>query len=759
MNTQTRVLTVLGVTGILALPNPASAADFTVGADGTYATVAEGLAAAIADGGGNVLIEQGEYTENLVVPDTFTAGTLHISGGWDNQFSFASNDSSMTVISGGSSDTVLHLDVVGTDVTVKQLTLREGLATQGGGIWVHARGAGTVMLEEVWLMANQATSAGAGLYAVLGDTANLTALRSWFAGNTIENADATVQGLGAGVYISASDASSFSIGGEGVAGNSILLGDSTHLASLAAGAGLFVSLDGTAQGTLSQMYVRDNAISGQITSSRGSGLSVGGGGGNNGSLTVERVLFSANDDDANTDGNQIHLPGLGNLSVLLRDSSVVKGNTRGLGLSQVSTTCSLDLVNLTIADNGGLAALCSSTSGTTSLANVLVHGNGTDDLTGCPSADHSLVGVDPLFTDRIQGNYVPLPGSPAIDTGNDSPAAGLGTNDLNGQARILGAHVDIGALEGRGFDAQITITEDADPVLLGNDAGYDITVHSTGPEDGSQASVAATVPGGLTASLSLVSGSGSCAGTTCTIGTLTAGATWMMRLVVTPQTAGDLDVSVAVTATGLEPNKANNSASASTLVEDPAADAGAGLDAASGSDAATGADASVADAGTATDAAVASDASSGSDTGAGADAAMGQDAGVGTDASSAVDASTGRDSSTSSDAGVGTDTAMGTDAATGMDTFTGTDATTVADAATTADSATDQDSSTGTDTMTGLDSSVVGVDATVTGQDSGAAKIDPDAGGCGCAQSTAGTPATLVLTLALIFVLRRHSRR
>ena len=51
----------------------------------------------------------------------------------------------------------------------------------------------------------------------------------------------------------------------------------------------------------------------------------------------------------------------------------------------------------------------------------------------------------PLFTDAANGDYRPGPGSPCIDTGNDSLIGGL--TDLDGKPRLLGEAVDMGAYE------------------------------------------------------------------------------------------------------------------------------------------------------------------------------------------------------------------------------------------------------------------------------------------------------------------------
>ena len=63
-----------------------------------------------------------------------------------------------------------------------------------------------------------------------------------------------------------------------------------------------------------------------------------------------------------------------------------------------------------------------------------------------PIPASNLNNVDPLFVDAGNGDYHLQPGSPVIDLGNDT-APDLPAIDMDGEARIQGAHVDIGADE------------------------------------------------------------------------------------------------------------------------------------------------------------------------------------------------------------------------------------------------------------------------------------------------------------------------
>jgi hypothetical protein len=114
------------------------------------------------------------------------------------------------------------------------------------------------------------------------------------------------------------------------------------------------------------------------------------------------------------------------------------------------TNCTLT-GNSAVSYGGGI----NNAQGTLALANTIVAGNtaGTDaNISGPQSGRNNLTNGTPLLAPL--GNYggptktmPPLPGSPAIDAGSDSAASGL-AYDQRGLARIVGAHVDIGAVEG-----------------------------------------------------------------------------------------------------------------------------------------------------------------------------------------------------------------------------------------------------------------------------------------------------------------------
>jgi len=117
-------------------------------------------------------------------------------------------------------------------------------------------------------------------------------------------------------------------------------------------------------------------------------------------------------------------------------------------------------------------------------------------------------------------------------------------------------------------DLSITKTDAPDPVSVGSNLIYTITVTNNGPDAATNVTVVDT----LTASVSFVSATasqGSCSGTTtvtCNLGGIANGANATVTIAVTPGTAGTLNNTATVSATETDPNAANNSATASTTV-------------------------------------------------------------------------------------------------------------------------------------------------------------------------------------------------
>ncbi len=121
------------------------------------------------------------------------------------------------------------------------------------------------------------------------------------------------------------------------------------------------------------------------------------------------------------------------------------------------------IINTTFSGNtaGQGGATMNNESGPV-ITNTIIFGNssGIEDVLSTPVVTFSLVqggypgegniDADPLFVNAAGGDYHLQDCSPAINSGSNAAASGLAT-DLDGEARIKGGNIDMGALENDGL--------------------------------------------------------------------------------------------------------------------------------------------------------------------------------------------------------------------------------------------------------------------------------------------------------------------
>ena len=145
-------------------------------------------------------------------------------------------------------------------------------------------------------------------------------------------------------------------------------------------------------------------------------------------------------------------------------NNTIAGNA-GCGIYCLLSSPSI--TNNTIAGSGRYGIWCSSSSPSITNNIVAFNGTGIDNSMGAPvlgsncvfnpdgtnysglAAGASDITADPKFQSAAYGKLHIQPGSPCVDAGLDS-AVGPGWRDMDGQARIQGSHVDIGADESDG---------------------------------------------------------------------------------------------------------------------------------------------------------------------------------------------------------------------------------------------------------------------------------------------------------------------
>ena len=125
----------------------------------------------------------------------------------------------------------------------------------------------------------------------------------------------------------------------------------------------------------------------------------------------------------------------------------ITGNTSGGGIYAVSS--SPVVANTIVAFNS--PGIYKAGSGTMSLRYNCVYGNVGYNYSGQPdpTGSNGNLSVDPRLANVSYGNSHIQPDSPCVDAGDDTVVQ-AGWTDVDGQARIAGSHVDIGADESDG---------------------------------------------------------------------------------------------------------------------------------------------------------------------------------------------------------------------------------------------------------------------------------------------------------------------
>jgi uncharacterized repeat protein (TIGR01451 family) len=120
-------------------------------------------------------------------------------------------------------------------------------------------------------------------------------------------------------------------------------------------------------------------------------------------------------------------------------------------------------------------------------------------------------------------------------------------------------------------DLTLSKTDIPDPVVLGSSLTYTITVTNNGPDTAAGVVVTDALPAGVTF-VSASPSQGTCSGTTtvtCDLGSLGAGASATVTIVVTPTRGTTLSNTASVTGAETDPDTANNSATATTTIDGP----------------------------------------------------------------------------------------------------------------------------------------------------------------------------------------------
>jgi uncharacterized repeat protein (TIGR01451 family) len=213
----------------------------------------------------------------------------------------------------------------------------------------------------------------------------------------------------------------------------------------------------------------------------------------------------------------------------------------GLTFSSDFPTVSAPQPNLSLSTDAFVTKL--SPAGAAIVYSTYLGGNGTDQGNG--------IAVDPQGNAYVIGNTA----SPDFPTANAF------------QSTLKGFDAFVTKI-GPNADLSIAQTESRDPVMVGNNLTYTLSVSNLGPDDAAGVIVSDTLPAGV-AFVSATASQGPCAGTstvTCNLGNMSKSANATVTLVIRPPSTGTITNTATVTSNTPDASIANNSATEQTQV-------------------------------------------------------------------------------------------------------------------------------------------------------------------------------------------------
>jgi len=478
--------------------------DTVDGADG-FCTLREAIQAANTDLAVNEC-SQGSGVDTIVFTPTLANQTIVLTGGQlaiTSAMTIDGADALTLTVSGDGASRVFYINGTGIEGHIANLIVANGnIGGTGGGIYAE----NGLTLTNVSLLSNTSTNSGGGAYAATaltitgglfennhctgassgggaGTNGNLTINDTRFISNTSDSngggawSDGTIVINGA--YFEANQASNDGGGLASFGGQPVLISGTTFISNTASnknGGGVKVNGATTLTST--------NFISNTASNKNGGGLYVAGVGGVrltggrfernmaqakggglyvSGKLTLNGTEFISN--TAATDGGGVyHSASNGLLVNALLAGNRAGGNGAGLYLGSFSA---VEVLNTTIAGpslnakqaiyvgNGTVDIINSiivshtvgiEQAGGTVYQDYNLFFSNTTNLTGTiTSGGHSRDG-DPKFANLASDDYHLQLASPAINAGDNSAVSSV-TTDLDGNPRIVGGTVDMGAYE------------------------------------------------------------------------------------------------------------------------------------------------------------------------------------------------------------------------------------------------------------------------------------------------------------------------
>jgi hypothetical protein len=535
---------------------------------------------------------QGAGASSTVIDAHGASGVLHIAAGGSTAINGvtitggAVSGSGGLVGGAGIYNTEGVLTLTGTTVTGNTANANGGNCCNGGaGIWTT----GNITLTNSRVDGNTLTviaggfccDGGGGLFQ---DGGAITLTNSSISNNTASVTGGTGNEGGGGFF---EDGGNIALTSSSVSGNTLTLSGVPNNS----GGGGFYQDGGTTTLT-------DSSVSHDTSSQTGAGVTSNNGGGgffnDGGTLTLTRSTVG--DDTATVTGTEFNGGGgiyhdggtatFSNSTISANTANITGASTNGGGAVYIDSGA-VTFTNSTVAANvasvpGG--GLFNNSLTATTLQNTIVASNSAPSGANCsPAVSFSSLGnnidsadtcnltavsdkknTDPLLG-PLQDNGGPtftqalLPGSPAIDAGNN---AACPATDQRGVPRPQpsGGICDIGAYEVGVADLALSASAAPDPVAVGGQLTYSATITNGGPTP-TNTTLHVTLPNGV----SLVSASASVGACTpsgsnvsCSLGALNPGASALATIIVSPSAAGPVTSTLSVSSSDPDPTPGDN---------------------------------------------------------------------------------------------------------------------------------------------------------------------------------------------------------
>ncbi len=548
--------------------------------DGSLSINASVLSNNSATDGAGAVFSDTAASATSITNSTVTGNTSSDPGGvvYADSGSVTFANDTVTHNSAGSEGGVIYADDAGHTlgvVNVTGSTLSNNVAySDGGAIYLDEAGALTVSGST---LDNNSTNNSYGGAIDDESSGPLTVSASMFSG------DSAGDSYGGAIYTDGADLSAGGVSGstftndEAEYGGAIYLEGSSVTAAQQITTSTFANNVATDDGGgaiydyVGNLTLTRSTFTGNSSSYYGGALYYGSGD----DLTATNDTFDAN--QAN-EGGAIYLGSTATTGsvVLLNDTVTRNSAYYGGGIANPQDANTIE--NTIVAGNSGGTGAdgggdCYGTAATDNAAAADAGGNIDSDGTcfrNAVTGDHTGVSADlgplafnggPIQTDAL------LAGSPAI---GDAIEAACPATDERNVARPTAC--DSGAFQTAAADLAISVSAPS-AGLIGGPVTETLNVSNNGPGPGTGVTVSDTLPAGTTYFSSSAS-QGTCTGTstvTCSLGTLDSSATGSttsatITIVLIPIQGGSFTNTASVSAYQLDPDQANNTASATTNV-------------------------------------------------------------------------------------------------------------------------------------------------------------------------------------------------